>query len=76
MRGDTVVPDHNSVGPPLDTAMQILAVRQMIVQELQQIIALLLFIADDVPCELRVDIQGLLAGGWVGADERMDLLGA
>lgn len=74
VRGDAVVPDDDGVGLPLDTAVQVLAVGQMVVQELEQVVALLLLEADDVPRELRVDVQGLLAGGRVGADEGMDLL--
>jgi hypothetical protein len=71
---DTVVPNDNSVRLPFDPAVQILAVRQMVVQEFQQHIGLLLLEADDIPCELRVDIQRLLARGGMCANQRMNLL--
>jgi hypothetical protein len=71
---DSVVPHHDSVGLPLDTAVEILRICQMVVQELEEVVALLLFEANDVPCELWVDIQRLLASRWVSTDEWMDLV--
>lgn len=74
MSSDTVVPDHNGVWRPLDSAMQILTIRQMIIQELEEIIALLLLVPNNVPCELRVDVQRLLSSRRVRTDHGMDLL--
>ena len=44
----------------------------MIIQEFQQVLAFFLLEADDVACELRVDINGLLACDWVCANDWMD----
>jgi hypothetical protein len=73
MGGNSIIPNDDRVGLPLDAAVQILAVREMVIQELEQEVALFLLKPNDVPRELRVDVQSLLAGRWVGADEGMDL---
>ena len=73
MGGDSVVPHNNSVLLPLDPTVQVLTVCEVIVQEFEEIITLLLLEADDVARELWVDVQGLLTGCGMLADEWMDL---
>ena len=45
----------------------------MIIQELQQVVTLFLLEADDVSCELRVDIESFLSGCRMSTNEWMDL---
>lgn len=60
MSSHSVVPDHNSLPCLLDTALDILRERHMIIQELEQVVTFLLLEPNNISGELRVDIQTLL----------------
>lgn len=45
----------------------------VIIEELEQIVALLLFEPNDVPGELRVHVESLLSSRWMSAHDWMDL---
>lgn len=66
-------PHHNHPLLPLDPRLQIRTHRNMIVQELEQVIALLLLETDNAASELRVDVQGLLARDGMRADDGVDV---
>lgn len=72
MRSDSVIPHDHSPRRPLNSALQILTKRDVVIQELEQVLALLLLEADDVARELRVDIDGLFACDGVSPDYGMD----
>lgn len=73
MSRNSVVPNNNGVRLPSHSAVQILAVRQMIIQEFQEIVAFFLLEADNVSSKLRIDIQRLLASRRMRADKGMNL---
>lgn len=72
LRRDTVIPNNNSLWSPSHTGLNILAHCDMVVQEFQEVITLFLLEADNVPCELWVDVQRLLSCCWVSAHNGMD----
>ena len=72
VRCHTIVPHDHSPRRPLDPALQILAQCNMIVQELEQVLALFLLEADDVARELRVYIDGLFACDRMRPDDGVD----
>ena len=71
--GDPIVPQNHSSWRPLDSTLEILGVCHMIIQKLQQVLALFLLEADDVSCELRIDIQSFLSGCRMSTNKWMDL---
>src|SRR5690242_8414191 len=71
MRGHSVVPNDNSTWRPLDTSLEVLSLRNVIVQEIQQKIALLLLVANDATAELRIHEDRLLTGSRVGPYQRV-----
>lgn len=71
---DTVVPNHDSPWRPFHTSLQVLAQRNVVVQELEEPVALLLLHAYDAAGELLVDEERLFARGRVRADDGMDVL--
>lgn len=73
MTSHSVVPDHHGAFLPLHATLQILGQSDVVVQKFEEVIALFLFEADDVSRELGVNIQGFLAGGGMGPDNRMNL---
>lgn len=72
LTGHAVIPDDNGVGPPSHSGLQILRQGDVVIQELEEVIALFLLEANNVPCELWVDIQGLLASCWVCPHDGMN----
>lgn len=72
MRSHPVIPHYDGSGSPLDASLEVLALGDVVVEELEQEVALLLLEAEDATGELRVDEDGLLAGGRVRADEGVD----
>ena len=65
---DAIVPNHNCPRCPLDSDLEVLTQCDMVVQELQEIVAFFLFVPNDVASELRVHIQCFLAGDWMCSD--------
>jgi hypothetical protein len=63
------LPDDNGSWPPPDAGLNILTPSDVLVQEFQEVIALLLLEADDIPGELGVDKQGLLSRCRVSAHD-------
>lgn len=61
-----------SVWLPSHTSLKVLAQRDMIVQEFQEIFTFFLLKTDNVSGELWVDVQSLLAGSGMCTDNRMD----
>lgn len=72
MCSHTVIPHHHGPGLPLHACLDIGREGNMVIKELQKIVAFLLLEADNVSGELWVDIQGLLTGCWVSSNQRMD----
>lgn len=68
---DSVVPDDDRLLIPLDAGLEVSAVREVIVEELEDGVGLLLLEADDLARELRVDVERLLARSRVRADNGM-----
>ena len=73
MRRDTVIPYYHCPRRPLDSALQILAKRNMVVQELKQIVTLLLLEPNDISRKLGVNVDCLLTSDGMRADDRMDV---
>ena len=71
--GDPIVPQNHSPWRPLDSTLEILRICHVIIQELQQVVAFFLLEADDVSCELRVDIQSFLSSCRMSTNKWMDL---
>lgn len=69
VRRDSVVPNDNSALLPLHSALQIRRQSDVVVQELEKVIALFLLEADDPTGELRVDVESLLASGRMCAHD-------
>lgn len=74
MCSDPVIPHHNRPRRPLHPDLKVLPKRDMLQQELHQIVALLLLDAHNPPRKLLVDIQRLLARNRMRPDQRMDVL--
>lgn len=72
MRSHTVIPHHHRARRPLDTHLKVLTFGNVIVEEVEQVLALLLFEADNAPAELGVYEEGFFARGRVRADEWVD----
>jgi hypothetical protein len=68
----TVVPNHHGSRSPSDAGLDILAPRNMLIQELQQVVAFFLLEADNISSELRVDKKSLLASGGMGPHNWVD----
>lgn len=60
MRRHSVVPNYNGARSPLHTSLKILTLGDMIIQELQQEVALLLLISQNSARELWVHEDRLL----------------
>lgn len=81
MCSNPVVPDYNSVWRPLNTSLEVLALGDVVIEEVEEEVAFLLLVANDATSELRVYEQRLLAscrvcandgvnrGHWVTADD-------
>lgn len=73
MGRDTVIPDDDSARGPLNPCLQILCKGNMVIQELEKIVALLFLESFDMTSELLVHEQGLLtsyrvcSNNWVGS---------
>lgn len=72
MRSHTVIPHHHRARRPLDTNLEILTLGNVIVEEVEQVLAFLLFEADNAPAELGVYEKGFFARGRVRAHEWVD----
>ena len=57
----SIIPHHNSLGCPPDPTLDILREGHVIVQELQEVVALLLLEPNNIPSELGIDVQRLFA---------------
>lgn len=72
MRRHTVIPDHNRARRPLDAGLEVLALGNVVVQKVEQEVALLLLEAHDASAELRVDEECFFARCRVRAYQRVD----
>lgn len=72
MRSNAIVPDYDGLWYPFDSDLEVLAQRDMVVQEVQEVVTLFLLIPDDMASELAVDEQRFLASGWMPPDKWMD----
>lgn len=72
--GDPVVPQDHRVRPPPHTRLEVGPLRDMRIQQVQNRLALLNLEPHDPARELAVDVEGLVAGDGVPADERVDVL--
>jgi hypothetical protein len=69
---DSVVPYHDCSWSPLHASLEILALREMVVQEVEKVVTLLFFIPNNASGELRVDEERLLAGRRMSTHKRVD----
>ncbi len=51
-----IVPNNNSARLPFHPSLKVLTEGYMVIEELEEVVAFLLFEPDDIPCELWVDI--------------------
>lgn len=72
VRCHTIIPHHHRPGRPLDAGLEILTFGNVIVEEVEQVVALFFLEADDAPAELGVHVEGFLACRWMRAYQRMD----
>ena len=56
VRSDAVVPYHNYLRCPLDPDLEVLTECDMVIQELQEIVAFFMLVPNNVAGELRVHI--------------------
>lgn len=68
----SIVPNNNGASLPFYPSLKVLTERYMVIKEFEKVVAFLLFEADDISGELRVDIQCLLAGRRMSPHDRMD----
>lgn len=73
VRGSSVVPDNHRAVFPSGSNVEVGALGDDLVQEVENQIRLLLLETDDVSGELGVDKYGLLASGRVGSDNGVDV---
>lgn len=77
MRSNTIVPNDNSSRRPLHASLEILALGDVVIEELQQEVALLLLVPNDATGELWIDEECLLTGRrmcahqWVDGTDRL-----
>lgn len=71
--GNAVVPNNNCALFPLDTGLEVSAQGNVVVEELKDGVGLFLLEANDLTCELRVDVEGLLASGRMSAHDGMSM---
>lgn len=64
-------PDDDGTRLPRSAYLEVCTLRDVIEEELQQVLGLLLLVADDAPCESGVDVEGLFAGHWMLSNDRM-----
>ena len=69
-----VIPQYDRARAPSHSGLELGAFLDVVVEKLEDGVALLLLEADDLSAELPVDEQSLLPGDRVSADERMDVL--
>lgn len=67
--GESVVPDDEGAGLVGRADLEIRALGNVVVEELEQVLGLLILEADDVAREALVDVESLLAGYGVDTDE-------
>lgn len=72
MRSHTVIPHHDRARRPLDPNLEVLSFSNVIIEEVEQVLAFLLFEADNAPAELGVYEECFFARGRVRADEWVD----
>jgi hypothetical protein len=72
MRSDAIIPHDHRTRRPLHPSLEILALRDVVVQEVEQEVAFLFFVPHDATTELRVHEERLFAGRRMRANERMD----
>jgi hypothetical protein len=72
MCSDPVVPKNHGTGLPFNSGLNISRESNVVIKELQEIVALLLLEPDDVSGELWIDIQRLLTGCWVSSNQGVD----
>lgn len=72
MRSNSIVPYYHSSRRPLNACLEILALGNVIIQEVQKKFALFLLVAYDATTELRIYKERLLAGRWMCAHEWVD----
>ena len=68
----TVIPHNDSSWRPLHPRLEILALGDVIVEEVEDEVALLLLVTNDPAHELRVDEKSFLACYGVCSDKRVD----
>jgi hypothetical protein len=51
----TYIPYNNSLGTPSDANLDIVAQSNVVVKELEEVVALFLLETDNLACELRID---------------------
>lgn len=73
MSSDTVVPNNDSSRGPLYSSLDILRVRNVIVEELEQVVRLFLLVSYNTSDELLTHEQSLLASGWMRSDHWMSV---
>ena len=69
-----IVPEHDCTRAPSHPGLELGAFLDVVVEELENGVALLLLEADDLSAELPVDEESLLSGDGVSADQRVDVL--
>lgn len=69
MSSDAIIPNDNGSGRPFDSGLDVLRIRNVVVQELEQVIRLFLLVANDALHKLLVYEQCLFTRGRVCADE-------
>jgi hypothetical protein len=69
---NSVVPDHDCSWSPLHASLEILALREMVVQEVEKVVTLLLFVSYHASGELGVDEKSLLACRRMSTHKRVD----
>lgn len=72
MGSDPIVPNNHSTRLPPDPCLNIGREGDVVIKEFQKVVAFLLLEADNVSGELWVDVQSLLTGGWVSANQGVD----
>lgn len=72
MCSDAVIPNNHGTGLPSHSGLNIGREGNVVIKELQKVVALLLLESDDISGELWVDIQRLLTGCWVSSNHGVD----
>lgn len=72
MASHAVIPNYHCPRRPLHSRLEILALGDVIVQEVEKVVALFFLKPDNAAGELRVDIKSLFACCGMSPDERVD----